>query len=227
MVDKKSQRKCTIEIFRIFEAILNAAQPLTAKDIAIITGIDPKIVLKILKNDRLTKLPFFEKNNITVNNNNYRWSVSQYGFNYIQQCQFNSSIDIVNLQQNARQYQSMEQDFSAKLKLEKDMLLDQKGVDKFFTPDLSNSIDREILLRLRSQIQKYPAGEERRCRIILARRIKGKGISLGREKEKTDTIIKNRIEIMCIRQNRLWNDIVRELFAIEFNLKPLPVPLPV
>jgi hypothetical protein len=81
-------------------------------------------------------------------------------------------------------------------------------------------------LKLRGQIQKYPSGEERRCRIILARRIKGKGISLGRAKDKTDTIIKNRIEIMCIRQNRLWNDIVREMFAIEFNLKPLPAPLP-
>lgn len=216
---KTKKKKCSIETFKIFDAILTASRSLTTKEISTITGMDTKIVLKLLKNDQLCTLPFFEKLNIT---GGFRWSVSQYGFNYIQNCQLNPSIDIRNLQQKAHQMIVTEHDFQEKLKREQDMLQNKTGIDKFFTPDLDNPIDREILIRLRSKYKKFPTGEERRCRIILARRIQGKGISLGREKEKTDIMIKNRIEILCMRKNRLWNDVVRDLFCIEFNIKQSP-----
>jgi hypothetical protein len=220
MVDQKTKkRKCSIETFKIFDTILTASRSLTTKEISTITGMDTKIVLKLLKNDQTAKLPFLLKNNITDGKNNYRWSISQYGFEYIKNCPINQYIDIKELQRKAQHMIAMEQDFNEKFKREKDILTGKNGIDKFFTPDLNNPTDREILLKLRSRYQKYPTGEERRCRIILARRIKGKGISLGREKEKTDTTIKNRIEIMCLRQNRLWNDVVRELFCVEFNIK--------
>jgi hypothetical protein len=221
-VDQKiNKRKCSFETFKIFDTILTAAKPLTSSDIAIRNGMDAKTVLKILRSDQTAKLPFFEKNKIIGGKSKYHWSISQYGFNYIQNCQLNPYIDINELQRKAQHMVATEHDFHEKLKREKDMLVNKTGIDKFFTPDLANPIDREILIRLRSKYKKYPTGEERRVRIILAKRIKGKGISLGREKEKTDTTIKNRIEIMCLRQNRLWNDIVREMFVVEFNLKPL------
>jgi len=217
--EKNKTRNCSIEKLQIFEAILNAQRPLTAKEISTITKMDIKNVLKILKNDQLCILPLFDRNNITGGKTNFRWSVSKHGIKYIQNCKSNSSIDLINLQQKAKQL--MELDFNQKLQREKDMLLDKKGVDKFFTPDPNDPTDREILFRLRNKYKTYPTGEERRCRIILARRIRGKGISLGREKNKTDAIIKSRIEIICLRQNRLWNDVVRELFCVEFNIKQI------
>ena len=209
-------RKCGTETFKIFDAILNARMPLKATDIATETKMDMKNVLKILKNDQLTQVPLFERYK------NYRWSISKAGIEYIQNCKSNPSIDLSNLQQKSKKMIDIENDFNEKLKREKDMLIGKKGTEKFFTPDMSNPTDKEILFRLRNKYQKYPVGEERRCRIILAKRIQGKGISLGREKNKTDALIKSRIEIICLRQNRLWNDVVRELFCIQFNIKQSP-----
>jgi hypothetical protein len=153
--NKNSARNCSIEKLQIFEAILSAQRPLTAKEISTITKMDIKTVLKILKNDQLCILPFFEKLNIT---GGFRWSVSKGGIENIKNCKSSPSIDLSNLQQKAKQL--MELDFSEKLQKEKDMLIGKKGIEKFFTPDMSNPNDREILFRLRNKYQKYPVGEE-------------------------------------------------------------------
>lgn len=92
------------------------------------------------------------------------------------------------------------------------------GIAKYFTPDPNNPIDQDIVRKIRQCDKRNVTyiGEERICRLILSKRI-GKGI--GREKKKADTLIRNRIQNLCQRQNKDWNDVVRQLFCIEFGIK--------
>ena len=111
------------------------------------------------------------------------------------------------------------QEFNQKLKQELEILKDKRGIEKYFLPDLNNPLDQEIVQKVRNgnNCRKSPIGEERTCRMILGRRVGGKGI--GQEKQKTDSLIKARIQKLCIKHQRSWNDTVRELFCIEFNIK--------
>lgn len=214
-----SPRRCSMKTRKTFEAILSATKPLTAKEISIVTKMKIETVLEVLKNDQYSKLPFFEKINTTNEKSKYCWSVRKEGIDYIlNTVKPNSTIDLTNLQQTAKQI--IEQDFLEKLKQEQDMLRDQKGLDKFFTPDMSNPIDQEIVKRIRNSNGIYPGKEERKCRLILAKRI-GRNI-FGRNKDRNDAIIKSRIETKCKKINRSWNEVVREMFCIEFNIKQSP-----
>ena len=114
------------------------------------------------------------------------------------------------------------------IKKEKENLMDKVGIEKFFTPNLDDPIDQEIVRRIKDKGISYinnrncnltPGFEERVCRSILVKRLKSKGLNAYHANEKTDNLIKSKIEVICLKQQRLWNDVVRELFCIEFNIK--------
>lgn len=122
-----------------------------------------------------------------------------------------------------------EKELEEKLLKEKENLRDKVGIEKYYTPIPDNPVDQEILRRIRdrsiqmnyfvnnSNCNKATGGEERVCRSILAKRL-GRLFNYS-DNERTYNVIISRIEARCKRQNKSWNDVVRELFCIEFNLK--------
>lgn len=104
-----------------------------------------------------------------------------------------------------------------KVKQEREYLRDKQGIERYFIPDPNNTIDQEIVHRVKNN-NVSPIIEERRCRKILARRL-----SIGFRKEsktiKLDPVIETRIETRCKLHYKTRDEIVRELFCTEFNLK--------
>jgi len=127
-----------------------------------------------------------------------------------------SSI-IVSMDLGKRIREQKEQEILDKIKLERELLRDKQGVERYFTPDPDNPIDLEIVCKLKDN-DTSPIAEERRCRKILARRL-----SIGFRSEsktiKLDPVIETRIETRCKLHYRTRNEMVRELFCIEFNIK--------
>jgi hypothetical protein len=113
--------------------------------------------------------------------------------------------------------QQQEQEILEKVKHERELLRDKQGIERYFIPDPNNPIDQEIVHRVKNNIVN-PIMEERRCRKILARRL-----SIGFRKEsktiKLDPVIETRIDTRCKLRYKTRNELVRELFCIEFNIK--------
>jgi hypothetical protein len=63
--------------------------------------------------------------------------------------------------------QQIENEILQKVKQERESLRDKQGIEHYFKPDLTNSIDREIVKRIKDN-GASPIAEERRCKIILA-----------------------------------------------------------
>ena len=95
---------------------------------------------------------------------------------------------------------------------------DKRGIEHYFTPDPNNLIDQEILKRIRGN-DIHLGLEERKCRIILSRRLHLGGIYDSKDKTRIDDVIFSAIKSKCKKQNRLWTDVVREVFCIHFNIK--------
>ncbi len=108
-----------------------------------------------------------------------------------------------------------------KIKSERTELEGKCGIERFYTPDLNNKIDNEITGRIRgsNENNSSPNIEERVCRRILLKRL-GCGCRVNSsDKEKADAEIMVSIERRCKKHKKEWNEIVRELFCIEFNIK--------
>jgi hypothetical protein len=104
----------------------------------------------------------------------------------------------------------------------KEALRDKQGIEKYYILDSNNPIDQAILKRIRGNNENiYIRIEERKCRVLLSKRLSLRGVHSQKEKSKADSQIYNHIEARCIKQNRNWNDVVRELFCIHFNIKQI------
>jgi hypothetical protein len=104
----------------------------------------------------------------------------------------------------------------------KEVLRDKRGIERYYIPDSNNPIDQEIVRKIRDNKEIFHVGiEERKCRVILAKRLSLRGVHSQTEKSRADSQIYNHIEARCIRQNRNWNDVVRELFCIHLNIKQI------
>jgi hypothetical protein len=116
-----------------------------------------------------------------------------------------------------------EKAFSDRIKQERNASRDKRGIEKYFTPDVNNEVDREIVLRIKelTYSANLTKNEEMICRKILAKRL-GTGVkSNATNKAKVDTAIEGSIERRCKRLDKGWNETVRELLCIEFNIKPV------
>jgi hypothetical protein len=111
-----------------------------------------------------------------------------------------------------------EKEQTERIKQEKELLQDKRGIEKYYSPDLNNHVDQEIVRRIKDNSQTF-VGEERICRSIMSH-----GLRLGigsKDKKRIDAEILLGIEKRCKRYNKGWNETIRELFCIEFNIKPL------
>jgi hypothetical protein len=114
-----------------------------------------------------------------------------------------------------------EKAFSDRIKQERNTSRDKRGIEKYFTPNPNNEVDREIVHRIKelTSSSNLIKNEEIICRKILAKRL-GTGVkSNATNKTKVDTAIEGSIEKRCKRLDKGWNETVRELFCIEFNIK--------
>lgn len=112
-----------------------------------------------------------------------------------------------------------ESELNEMIKQERLSIQDKQGIEKFYTPDPNNVIDQEILHNIRGDDFSYSriVSEESKCRNIIARRV-----NLGvrsNKKERMDADIMIAVERRCKRLDNGWNETVRELFCIEFNIK--------
>jgi hypothetical protein len=114
-----------------------------------------------------------------------------------------------------------ENEFSDRIKQERNALRDKRGIEKYFTPNPNNIVDREIVHRIKelTSSSNLTKNEEILCRKILAKRL-GTGVkSNALNKAKVDAAIEGSIERRCRRLDNGWNETIRELFCIEFNIK--------
>jgi hypothetical protein len=104
----------------------------------------------------------------------------------------------------------------------KEVLRDKRGIERYYILDPYNPIDQAILKRIRGNNENFYIGiEERKCRVILSKRLNLRGVHSQKEKSRADSQIYNGIEARCIKQNKNWNDVVKELFCIHFNIKQI------
>jgi hypothetical protein len=95
----------------------------------------------------------------------------------------------------------------------------QKGLEKYFTPDPDNSIDQEIVRRVKIDAN-HTGREEHICRTILSKRLAGIG-GVHRNPSKAEARIIASIENRCRRYGKNWHDTVRELFCVHFSLRDI------
>jgi hypothetical protein len=114
-----------------------------------------------------------------------------------------------------------EEEFNNRIKLEREKLRDKRGLERYFSPDPNNEIDRGIVKKIEELTVNYSdslARAESQCRKILAKRL-NTGLSSDSKNIKLDTVIENRIESRCKLYKKTRNEIVRELFCVNFNIK--------
>jgi hypothetical protein len=104
----------------------------------------------------------------------------------------------------------------------KEELRDKQGIEKYYIPDPNNPIDQEIMRSIRGNNENIYFGiEERKCRVLLSKRLSLRGGHNQKEKSRANSQIYNSIEARCVKQNRNWNDVVRELFCVHLNIKQI------
>lgn len=114
-----------------------------------------------------------------------------------------------------------EKEFSDRIKQERSLSRDKHGIERFFTPDMNNEIDREIVHRIKelTSSSNHTKNEENICRRILVRRLSTGVKCSAANKAKVDSGIELSTERRCKKYQKMWNETVRELFCIEFNVK--------
>lgn len=96
-------------------------------------------------------------------------------------------------------------------KIDRELRAGKRGIERYFLYDLSNPIDAEIVRRVPDNIQ-----EEHHCRYILCKRLAlGNYISY----HGVDQMIENKLLQRCLQRGITRNELVRELFCIQFNIK--------
>jgi hypothetical protein len=114
-----------------------------------------------------------------------------------------------------------EKEFNDGINQKRNLLRDKHGLERYFIPDTNNEIDREIVKRIKelTSISNRTKNAENICRKILVKRLSTRVKCSAANKAKVDSAIELSIERRCKRHNKSWNDVVRELFCIEFNIK--------
>lgn len=109
-------------------------------------------------------------------------------------------------------------------KIDRARRIGKRGITKYFLYDLSNPIDAEIVQRIITQnsLNDSPGHQELFCRRILCHRLHcGTGNFSG-----ADQVIESRLLQHCLKKGKTRNEMVRELFCIQFNIKTVDVGQP-
>jgi|GEM_PF-3520554 len=110
-------------------------------------------------------------------------------------------------------------------KAEKELRDKESGLRKYFLYDENNPIDAEIVKRFHERSSSIRHGfygpyEDYFCRQILCRRL---SLRCSAKYLHVNEAIENKLREWCKRKNMTRNELVRELFRIEFNIKTVEV----